>query len=120
MPAAPSAADTPAPTLANSLRSDSARGRRRGIGVLSLIALVLTVLFFFDPATAGFYPPCLFKTVLGMGCPGCGSLRAVHQMLHGNLDTAWALNKPVVVALPLAGLAGVIGIIARHTRTSSR
>ncbi len=116
----PASADTPAPSLANSLRSASARGRRRGIGVLALTAGVLTVLFFFDPATAGFYPPCLFKTVLGMGCPGCGSLRAVHQMLHGHLAAAWELNPPVVVALPLAGLAGVIGVIARRTRSSSR
>ena len=50
---------------------------RAGVGRTSaaLLVLAVVVLYFFDPATAGFYPPCLFKTVLGMGCPGCGSLR---------------------------------------------
>jgi hypothetical protein len=51
------------------------------------------VLFFFDPATTGLYPPCLFKTFLGVQCPGCGSLRAMHQLLHGNVAAAWALNN---------------------------
>ena len=86
---------------------------------LLVVAVAVSVIYFFDPATAGFYPSCLFKSVLGMGCPGCGSLRAVHQLLHGNFDAAWGLNRLVVVALPLAGLAGVIGLISRRTRTSN-
>jgi len=83
---------------------------------LLLAALVALVVFFFDPATAGFYPPCLFKTVLGRECPGCGSLRAAHQLLHGNVGAAWALNRTVVVALPLAAIACVIGVIRRSHR----
>ncbi|HUM00761.1 MAG TPA: DUF2752 domain-containing protein [Thermoanaerobaculia bacterium] len=63
------------------------------------------VLFLFDPATTAFYPPCLFTTVFGRACPGCGSLRAMHQLLHGNLDAAWALNRPIFIAIPLALLA---------------
>jgi hypothetical protein len=69
------------------------------------------VLFFLDPATTGFYPSCLFRTVFGFQCPGCGSLRAAHQLLHGNLEAAWALNKPVVVGLPLAALAGLLALL---------
>ena len=75
---------------------------RRNLVILGTAALAAAVLFFFDPATAGFYPPCLFKTFLGTQCPGCGSLRAVHQLLHGNFQQAWALNRPLLVALPLA------------------
>ena len=73
-----------------------------------MIAGAAAVLFLFDPATAGFYPPCLFRTVFGFSCPGCGSLRAVHQMLHGNLGAAWALNKPILIAMPLAALASFL------------
>lgn len=71
----------------------------------------IAVLFFFDPATTSFYPPCLFKTLLGMQCPGCGSLRAAHALLHGNISQAWALNKPLLVALPLAALAGLLTLL---------
>ncbi len=95
---------------------------RAGVGAgpvaLLLVTGALLVLFFFDPATVGFYPPCLFKTVLGMGCPGCGSLRAMHQLLHGNFAAAWTLNAPVVVAVPLALAAGVISALRRRTNSS--
>ena len=88
--------------------------------VALVIASVIALLYFFDPATAGFYPPCLFKTVLGMGCPGCGSLRAVHRLLHGEFAAAWALNRTIFFAVPLAAIAGVFGVIARRTKSSNR
>ena len=78
----------------------------------------IAILFFFDPATAGFYPPCLFKTVFGAPCPGCGSLRAMHQLLHGNVAAAWALNKPLLVALPLAAAIGLSDLLRRSFSSS--
>ncbi len=74
------------------------------------------VLFFFDPATTGFYPPCLFKTIFGHACPGCGSLRAMHQLLHGNVAAAWALNPMVMIVGPLAVAAALFtGLRNRKT-----
>lgn len=88
-------------------------GQGGGVPVVLVIAGAAAALYFFDPATAGFYPPCLFSALFGRECPGCGSLRAVHQMLHGNLAAAWALNKPIVVGLPLAALAGLLALLRR-------
>ncbi len=82
---------------------------------LGAVALAAAALFFFDPATAGFYPPCLFKTVFGVQCPGCGSLRAVHQLLHGNLQEAWSLNKPFLIALPLAAAAALFTLLRKSS-----
>jgi hypothetical protein len=82
--------------------------RLRRIGVLGFVLAAAAVLFFFDPATAGFYPPCLFSALFGRDCPGCGSLRALHQVLHGNLGTAWALNRPIFLAMPLAAIASFL------------
>jgi hypothetical protein len=100
----------------NSRSVDSMRVRRRRIGALVALLFAGTLLFFFDPATSDFYPPCLFKTFLGTQCPGCGSLRAAHQLLHGNLSKAWALNKPVLVALPLAAAIGLLNLL-RNPKT---
>jgi hypothetical protein len=61
------------------------------------------VLFFFDPATSGFYPQCPLHRLTGLDCPGCGGLRAVHQLLHGHFSAAWRLN-PIVFLLPPVGL----------------
>ena len=70
--------------------------------LLGAAAVLAAALFFLDPATHGFYPPCLFKTIFGLPCPGCGSLRAMHQLLHGNLGAAWALNPMLMIVGPLA------------------
>ena len=63
--------------------------------VLAVVALRV-----FDPATSGAFPPCVLHYLTGWYCPGCGSLRALHQLLHGNLRTAWAMNPLTVVLLP--------------------
>jgi hypothetical protein len=66
--------------------------------LLTACAVAITMLRIFDPATSGVFPPCPLRYLTGWYCPGCGSLRAIHQLLHGNLRTAWAMN-PLTVAL---------------------
>jgi len=46
-------------------------------------------------------PVCLFHKLTGLYCPGCGSGRALHQLVHGNIAAAWRLNPLVVLAIPL-------------------
>ena len=93
-----------------------AAGAPRVAAVLACTGIVgLAVLFFFDPAIADFYPPCLFRTVFGAQCPGCGSLRAGHQLLHRNFAAAWSLNKPFVIALPLAAAAGLFAFLGKSS-----
>lgn len=58
------------------------------------------ILYSFDPATAGFYPSCPFLQLTGWQCAGCGSLRGLHQLLHGNLAAALHLNPLMVISLP--------------------
>lgn len=67
----------------------------------------LALLRLFDPATSGLFPPCPLHALTGLYCPGCGSLRAIHQLLHGNLGAAWAMNPLTVILLPFVvyGLA---------------
>ena len=62
------------------------------------------LLFRFDPAAHGFYPVCFFHQATGLQCPGCGSLRAMHQLLNGHWAAAWRFNPLLVTALPLCGL----------------
>jgi hypothetical protein len=63
----------------------------------------LLMLRLFDPATSGVFPPCPFRVLTGWLCPGCGSLRAMHQLLLGNFATAFALNPFAVISLPFLG-----------------
>jgi hypothetical protein len=75
-------------------------GKLRLPGATFALAVGMVMLRVFDPATSGVFPPCPVHYLTGWYCPGCGSLRAIHQLLHGNLRAAWALNPLTVVLLP--------------------
>jgi hypothetical protein len=80
----------------------------RSIGLHTLVigaalALAAAVLFVFDPSRYPIYPTCILHKLTGLLCPGCGSLRALHQLLHGHLAAALHFNALLVVSLlPLA------------------
>lgn len=57
-----------------------------------------------DPHEAGHYPACPVLRYTGLLCPGCGGLRSVHALVHGDLLGALASNAVVVLAVVL--LAG--------------
>jgi Protein of unknown function (DUF2752) len=74
--------------------------RRLLAAMLAAAAAAIVMLRVFDPATSGMFPPCPVHSLTGWYCPGCGSLRAIHQLLHGNLRAAWAMNALTVTLLP--------------------
>lgn len=49
-------------------------------------------------------PACLFHSLTGWNCPGCGSTRALHQLARGHLVTALGFNPLIVLALPVVGI----------------
>ena len=53
-----------------------------------------------DPHIEGRYPVCPVRFLTGLACPGCGSLRALHDLLHGNWSAAWRLNPLAMLLLP--------------------
>ncbi len=69
-------------------------------GLLTMVS-ACAVLYFFDPEKAGFYPVCAFHQMTGLECPGCGSLRALHQLTHGNIAGAWHFNPLLVASIPV-------------------
>jgi hypothetical protein len=75
----------------------------QAFSMLALFAAAIAMLYCFDPATSGIFPPCPLRFLTGWYCPGCGSLRALHQLLHGNLRAAWSLNPLTILLLPFLG-----------------
>ena len=75
----------------------------------------LSALLVVDPADSSLFPPCPFHALTGLHCPGCGTLRALHQLLDGNLRTAFLLNPLMVSFLPLIAygfLSGVVRVVS--------
>lgn len=69
-------------------------------GIAGGILAALAVLFFCDPSQTALYPVCWFYQLTGLACPGCGALRALHQLFHGHLTEAFRLNPVLILALP--------------------
>jgi hypothetical protein len=94
-----------------------AKSRRAAFGwaATALVAAGVLCLFLFNPADHGFYPRCFFKMSTGLDCPGCGGLRATHQLLHGHLAQAFALNPLFVMALPVCGVVSLLKFAEKHT-----
>ncbi|WP_037373151.1 DUF2752 domain-containing protein [Anaerovorax odorimutans] len=45
--------------------------------------------------------PCVFHTVTGLYCPGCGISRMCIALLHFNFKGAFSYNQGVMLALPI-------------------
>lgn len=71
-------------------------------GIWLLIIAGAAYLFFFEPGKSGFFPGCPFRFLTGFTCPGCGTTRALHQILHGHFYAAFTLNPLLFLALPFA------------------
>lgn len=65
-------------------------------------ALALGYLAAVDPNEPGHYPLCPTKYFLGVDCPGCGLMRATHDLVTGNIAGALDHNVLVVLMAPFA------------------
>jgi Protein of unknown function (DUF2752) len=71
----------------------------------ALVAAGVTVVGLVNPEIPGHYPVCPTYALTGFYCPGCGGLRAVHALAHGDVGLALHRNLLLVVALPFLGWA---------------
>jgi hypothetical protein len=86
----------------------------------------VALLYVATPGPGSFYPPCLFRTATGLHCPGCGSTRCLHALVHGDLAQAVAYNPLLLFALPFltvwalrAGYEAWTGRVVRAYRPPS-
>ena len=68
--------------------------------IAALLGGFIFVYYFFNPSTTIFIP-CPFHYITGLYCPGCGSQRAIHLLLHGDLIGAFRFNPFMVLTLPI-------------------
>ena len=80
------------------VRAASPKMAYAGLAVLGAAGLAL--LYFVDPRNPGVFPVCPFLALTGCYCPGCGTLRALHVLLHGDVAAALGYNVLTVLSLP--------------------
>jgi len=67
------------------------------------VLVALIALFAVDPRQSRWFPHCPFHALTGFYCPGCGTLRAIHELLHGRVLEALSLNPLTVAFVPFLG-----------------
>ncbi len=66
-------------------------------GVLSFLAVLLY--FSLNPEKGLFFPKCPIHHTMGIYCSGCGSQRAIHDLLHLRIAEAISHNLLLIPAL---------------------
>ena len=66
-----------------------------------LVGGLTIALHFRDPHSSGSWGYCPFHALTGLYCPGCGGLRAVNDLTHGDLAAAASSNLLFVALIPL-------------------
>lgn len=98
--------------------------RRREVWSAAVVTvgglLAGATLFAIDPNEPGHYPTCPFLATTGFYCPGCGALRATHDLLRGDLSGALARNPMTVLAAPYLAVAFVTWILRLSGRPAPR
>ena len=64
--------------------------------------------FFINPSGVDFLPKCPLYSTTGIYCPGCGSQRATHDLLHLNIKGVLHHNALYFLALLLLGYHAII------------
>ena len=72
------------------------------LGLFTIIAFALVIYFYQNnPSDAETtFLRCPSNLILGINCPGCGSQRAFHHLLHLEIKEAFRYNALFVLAFP--------------------
>ncbi len=78
-----------------------------------MLGLFIGLAFFYfmvNPSGVDYLPKCPLYTTTGIYCPGCGSQRATHDLLHLNFKGVMRHNLLYLLALIFLGYHAVIRI----------
>lgn len=89
--------------VGSTVRMSFWRAASKPLAVAGLATAAVVMVGVRDPHAAGNYPSCPSIALFGVHCPGCGSMRAMHEFAHG--DIAGVLSRNILVPLGLVLLA---------------
>lgn len=88
--------------------------------IASLIFGVALLYQSYNPEESTLFPTCPFLEMTGLQCPGCGSQRAVHQLLNLDFYGAVKQNFLLVISIPYIILGLIFDAIKRPSERALR
>lgn len=88
-------------------------------GLLVVIIILSLIYAGFDPSTNPLFPKCPFYQMTDYKCPGCGSQRAIHDILNLNIGSAWRHNPLILISIPYLLFASILSTSDFHNLNSS-
>ncbi|MBR5373143.1 MAG: DUF2752 domain-containing protein [Paludibacteraceae bacterium] len=68
---------------------------------VAVICVVLAIVYHkYNPSDFKLFPKCPFYVLTGLKCPGCGTQRAIHCLLHLEILPAIRYNAFMVFSIP--------------------
>lgn len=65
-----------------------------------LVAVIVYMYYQYDPSYSSLAPKCIVRQLTGYDCPSCGIQRAIHSLLHLDVERAFWLNPFIFVVAP--------------------
>ena len=94
----------------------------KALALLVVVCGAAGILYFLSPYDSGVYAPCPFNALTDLYCPGCGTLRGLHELLHGHIGKealSLAERQHTVLQFDLVGFEGLSMDFPRHRRARS-
>ncbi len=82
----------------------------RGLVIFSILAALYLIPF---GKSEKFPTLCLHRLLTGRACWGCGTLRALHDVLHLDFLSAWSCNPLIFVIIPLLAYSAIRWLLQR-------
>ena len=80
--------------------------------IFLVFVLYLAVGLYIQAVTGNDYlPPCIWYTIFGFRCPGCGLTTALLQVLRFDFIEAWNTNWKIFIVLPMFLMVGLKSIL---------
>lgn len=77
----------------------------------TIILIVAGILYYLLNKFTGFAVPCLFYTVTGLKCPGCGITRMIFSLIKLDFVSAFKFNPAIITVSPLLIFLAVIMVV---------
>ncbi|WP_405336212.1 DUF2752 domain-containing protein [Psychroserpens sp.] len=81
------------------------------LGIVITLLGVLSLYFFWNPSEHNIFPKCPFYSLTGIYCAGCGSQRAIHQIMNGHIITGIRHNYLLIVVFIVLSYKALIFIL---------